>query len=190
MTEQESTFPIIKKELCTDLESNLKNYTKKELQEVADSLGTILVKSWKKQKQIEFLYDEILTQVETIYKPVIEEVYELFSNDLKQVLTFKEPKQLNILAPFIQKGFFFAGMDKEKLILVIPDEIWNSTRVEKQKEEKLHPAFNVLNDWHNTATAIYGKTNHEHLAYVWNKYNKSKLTSEEILYILERNVIN
>lgn len=205
--ETQVNFPIIKKTISTSLEENLANCTKKQLIEISENLNLSIRKSWKKENLVQELFESIYIQFQQFYKPVVVELLEKFGDQMEQAIGFQDLKQLEVIAPLINKGFFYVYLQKDLYVLVIPDEIWqgkeesnvemqevniefNGNRETKQilsppKEEIISDNYSLLKQWKETAVRIYGQASSEHLAEIWNRYSVNKLTTAEIDEILK-----
>ncbi|MFC6463787.1 hypothetical protein ACFP65_02035 [Marinilactibacillus sp. GCM10026970] len=196
-------FPVIKKEICTTLKENLGHYTKTQLIQIADQVKIEIKKSWKKDQVVSLLSETILTQFRQFYKPVVVDILNQFGDQVEQALGFQNVEQIEVLAPLINKGFFFVYQQEDMLVLVIPDEIWmalwhdedveevsfeidSSLLVEAQAEKEESSDYRILKKWKENAMRIYGHASSAYFSTIWNKYYDEQLTSEQIDDILNR----
>lgn len=199
--ETQKKFPIIKKKITTSLSSNLMNYKKTQLIDIADNLKLSIKKSWKKETLIELLSENILAQFQQFYKPTIVELLNSFGDEMEQAVGFQRLEQLEVIAPLIKKGFFYVYLQKDLYILLIPDEIWeDKENIEMEmheitvdlnsnnqfiQEENGQIDYSLLEKWKETSFNIYGQASSDFLSEVWNRYYEEKLTPEEVKEILK-----
>ncbi|WP_225743642.1 hypothetical protein [Marinilactibacillus sp. Marseille-P9653] len=198
-----TAFPIIKKTVRSTLSENLNNYTKAQSLTLASELKVETRKSWKKDQLTQVLAESIQKQFSQFYKPVVEDLLSQFGDQVEQALAFQNVEQIEVLAPLINKGFLFVYQQQDRLILVIPDEIWtdlwhdeeveevsfeidSSLLVEAQAEKEKSSDYKILKKWKENAMRIYGHASSVYFSTIWNKYYDEKLTSEQIEDILNR----
>ena len=204
----QASFPIITKEISTSLAGSLANYTKPQLVALAGEVASEIKKSSKKEVLINTLTEDIQLKFEQFYKPVVMDLLDKFSSEMEQATGFSNVEQLERIAPLINKGMFFVYQQDDLLVLVIPDELWESTQNDTSTDEvetafiELDPkvveegaavrdtfnkeagSYALLHQWKQNAENIYGNVSPEYLSTVWNRYYPEQLTPQEIEYII------
>lgn len=190
MSDTQIEIQLVKtKDLKTDLESLLKSYTKNQLNELSQHLHAETKKSWRKDKLIQVLQENVIDQATTIYAEILEEVFSHLPDTDSQVYRLEKLDDIEAFAPLIQKGFFFVSKEGDSYLFIIPDEvkeIWEKTTppVSSEITDETSEKGNILKEWKDKQVAIFGSYSVEHLTSVWNRYYDDNLTEKEVADLL------